>query len=254
MTVGHSTTGNGAEAISPGQLAAAVDCWQRIGVSGDRSCPELEKFVHCHNCPVFAGAARDFFDRPAPPGYLAEWTHWLAETGGHGPCGEGEEQDHRVAVGGDDIASRESVSVLIFRLGAEWLALPTLAVAEVTSPRPVHRVPHRSNRIFAGLVSLQGRAELCVSLHGMLGLDTPTTSSSSRLIVLRDRDRAETWTFVADVVLGVYRPPRSQWRGVPSTLTNPAVAFSQAVLSWDGRTIGLLDDQRAFAAFRSLQP
>ena len=29
-----------------------------IGVSGDRSCPELNSHIHCRNCPVFAGAAR----------------------------------------------------------------------------------------------------------------------------------------------------------------------------------------------------
>ncbi len=32
--------------------------------------PELSSFIHCRNCPVFAAAARTFFDRPAPEGYL----------------------------------------------------------------------------------------------------------------------------------------------------------------------------------------
>ncbi len=47
-------------------LPVGGDCWNRIGVNGDRSCPELTSFVHCRNCPVFAAAARSFFDRPAP--------------------------------------------------------------------------------------------------------------------------------------------------------------------------------------------
>ena len=29
------------------------DCWNRIGISGDRSCPELVQHVLCRNCPVF---------------------------------------------------------------------------------------------------------------------------------------------------------------------------------------------------------
>ena len=66
----------------------------------------------------------------------------------------------------------EAVSVLIFRLGAEWLAFRTQAVAEVTTPRPVHRIPHRSNQILSGLVNLQGQVQLCVSLHGLLGVDS----------------------------------------------------------------------------------
>jgi chemotaxis-related protein WspD len=225
--------------------AAGGDCWHRIGVAGDRSCPELKTFIHCRNCPVFAAAARTFFDRPAPEGYLVEWTQWLARSDGLDPRGEakGDEDSHA-------LAHRDGASVLIFRLGGEWLAFLTRAVAEVTTPRPVHRVPHRSNRVFSGLVNLQGQAQLCVSLHGLLGVDAP--ASSPRLVVLRDQDRAETWAFGADEVLGVQRVPRSQWRSVPSTLINPAVGFSQAVLSWNGRSIGLLDEQRVFTALRSL--
>jgi chemotaxis-related protein WspD len=236
----------------PGNGLATPDhgegCWHRIGVSGDRSCPELSTFVHCRNCPAFTAAARSFFDRAAPEGYLAEWSTWLTEYGsdGPGPRGEGRGDDDE----DDALAQREGVSILIFRLGAESLAFRTRAVAEVTTPRPVHRVPHRSGRILAGLVNLQGQAQLCVSLHGLLGIDVP--GPPPRLVVLRDRRRAETWAFGADEVAGIQRIRRTQWGPVPSTLVNPAVGFSQAVLSWNGRSVGLLDEQRVFAALREL--
>jgi chemotaxis-related protein WspD len=229
---------------SPGQ----GDCWNTIGVSGDRSCPELNTHTHCRNCPVFAGAARGFFERQAPDGYLAEWSRWLAESNGSGLRGDAQAADSEQLLSLD-----EAVSVLIFRLGEEWLAFPTKAVAEVTTPRPVHMIPHRSNTVLTGIVSLQGQNQLFVSLHGLLGA-TATSPTSPRLVVLRDADRAETWAFAADDVVGVRRVPRSQWRTVPSTLINPAVGFSQAVLSWDGRTVGLLDEQRVFTALRSLRP
>src|ERR1700722_15873698 len=92
-------------------------CWHRIGVSGDRSCPELSTFVHCRNCPAFAAAARAFFDRPAPEGYLGGGASWLADSGSHGPGprGEGRGDDEE----DDPIAQREGVSLLIFRLGGE---------------------------------------------------------------------------------------------------------------------------------------
>jgi chemotaxis-related protein WspD len=86
-------------------------------------------------------------------------------------------------------------------------------------------------------------------MHGLLGVDAPVRSP--RLVVLHDRDRAETWAFGADEVLGVQRVPRGQQRSVPSTLVNPAVGFSLAVLSWNERSIGLLDEQRVFAALRN---
>ncbi len=88
MTTGPSTTDPGSGAGSLGRLAVGDGCWNRIGVSGDRSCPELPSFVHCRNCPVFAAAARAFFDRPAPEGYLAEWARWLADSDGLGPRGD----------------------------------------------------------------------------------------------------------------------------------------------------------------------
>src|SRR5277367_2036940 len=64
-------------------------CWSKIGVAGDRSCPELKSFIHCRNCPVFATAARNFFDRPAPEGYLATWSRWLAGAVNHDRVDEG---------------------------------------------------------------------------------------------------------------------------------------------------------------------
>jgi chemotaxis-related protein WspD len=245
MTTGPETSGSAPGSGLAGRAPGDGDCWNVIGVSGDRSCTELTEFVHCRNCPVFTAAARTFFDRAAPEGYLAEWSRWLGARNGETPLGAAKEEDE------DEIHSHgQRTGVLIFRLGEEWLAFHAQTIAEVTTPRPVHRVPHRSNEIFVGLVNLQGQAQLCVSLHGLLGATAP--ASSSRLIVLFDRGRGETWAFPADEVMGVHRVPRSQWRGVPSTLANPSIAFSQAVLSWKGRSVGLLDEQRVFAALRSL--
>ncbi len=230
----------------PQYLPGDGDCWNHIGVAGDRSCPELIPFVHCRNCPVFTAAARSFFNRPAPEGYLAEWARWLAgsddhdlgEPGKHHEDGEGF-QSHGAGL-----------SVLIFRLGVEYLAFRTQVLAEVTRLPPVHHVPHRTNQILAGLVNLRGQVELCVSLHGLVGADA--SAAPTRLVVLHDRDCRETWAFPVDEVLGVERIPRRHWHGVPSTLGNPAVGFSQAVLAWNDRSIGLLDEQRIFAALRRL--
>jgi chemotaxis-related protein WspD len=239
-----STPGNDAvRSCKPGDN----ECWSKIGVSGDRTCPELSSFIHCRNCPVFAAAARTFFDRPAPEGYLAGWSHWLAKSIGRDA---GEEQKDESE--NEPHSHEEKVSVLIFRLGTEWLAFHTRTVAEVTTPRPIHRVPHRTNAVFLGLVNVRGQVQLCVSLHGLL--DVTAVSTPVRLVILHDRNRAESWAFTADEVLGVQHVPRSRWRSVPATLVNPAVGFSQSVLSWKERSIGLLDEERIFTALRSLEP
>ena len=147
----------------------------------------------------------------------------------------------------------EAVSVLIFRLGEEWLAFRTQTVAEVTMPRPVHRIPHRSNQVLVGLGE-PARPGSALRVAARLAGRDCTGGVDRGWSCCATADRAETWAFAADEVVGVHRVPRSQWRGVPSTLVNPAVGFSQAVLSWNGRSIGLLDEQRVFTALRSLGP
>src|SRR5262249_15534027 len=125
------------------------DCWNHIGVRGDRSCPELPTVGHCHNCPVFAAAGRRFLDGPSPDGYLDEWTwRWSAPV---------------------EEAAADLESVLIFRLGEEWLALPVRVLLEVTPAKSVHRIPHRGG-LLAGLVNVRGELHLCVWLAQLLGV------------------------------------------------------------------------------------
>ncbi len=221
--------------ISLPLMTPVGDCWNRIGVGGDRTCPALEEHVHCRNCPVFAEAARGFFNRRAPEGYLAEWAELLGR-----PAEKG---------------SADDSALLVFRLGGEWLALALSVVAEVTALRPVHRVPHRSNRVFAGLVSLRGQLQLCVSLHGLLGV-TPTDpavdpSSNPRLVVIR-KD-SETWAFPAEEVSGVHRVARDRLQKVPSTLANPLGSFGRAIFARDdGRSVDVLDEPRVFESLRNM--
>lgn len=243
-------------------------CWNQIGIAGDQTCPDLQTHIHCRNCPVFALAARAFFERPADPHYLAEWTQWL---------GRSAETASQRSSSAAELTGPDQISLLIFRLGKEWMALPTQTVSEVTLPRPLHRIPHRSSTVLVGLVNLRGQLQLCISLHGLLGLDTAplpppgvtsefqtpkdtdltaatagSMATQGRLIVLRNRERSESWVFAADEILGVQRIPRSQMHSVSSALANPEVSFSQAILAWEDHSVTMLDEQRIFAALRSI--
>ena len=171
--------------MSSSLAVIAVDqCWPRIGVWGDRSCPELVKMTHCHNCPVFAAAGRRFLDAPSPPDYLDEWTRRLAAP----------EEDE----------VRDELGVLVFRLGDEWLALPVAVLVEVTRPRPVHRIPHRGG-LLAGMANIRGELHLCVRLDLLLGVAATADPDPElrRLVVIR-RD-GEGWAFVAEAVDQVHR-------------------------------------------------
>jgi chemotaxis-related protein WspD len=210
------------------------DCWNRVGVAGDGSCPELARHDHCRNCPVSASAARDFFRRSAPEGYLREWSDLLARP--------------------VEVGSADQVGLLVFRLGVEWLALGAAHAVEVTEPRPVHRVPHRTNAVFAGLVNLRGQLHPCVSLHGLLGVDPVEPAAgpgiAPRLVVARAD--GEAWAFRADEVAGVRHVARADLQHVPSTLANPSGSYSRAVFGWDHRSVNVLDEPRLFGALRRM--
>ena len=224
------------------------ECWRKIGVAGDRSCPELESFIHCRNCPVLAEAARTFFDRDAPEGYLEAWSRVLEEP--------------EVAVDPD------AASVLVFRLGNEWFSLPATVLVEVTTTRPLHRVPHRTAGVLEGLVNIRGQLQLCVSLSALLGLEGRTeratktaaapvaegdhAASPARLLVVErvGESGAERWVFGVDQVAGVHRVPRSAMRAVPSTVSQSGTRHCQALFDWQERAIGLLDDARLFDGLR----
>ncbi len=205
-----------------------MDCWNRIGVRGDRSCPELAKVVHCHNCPVFATAGRNFLNAPAPAGYLEEWTA-------------------RLAAPPEDTAT-DLQSVLIFRIGEEWLALPVEVLTEVTPWRTPHRVPHRGG-LLAGLVNLRGELHLCVLLDQLLGIRSDRTQAAGpeaagRLLVVVWRQ--QRWVFPVDAVDQVHRFSRANLTPAPATVARSHHRLSQGVFPWDGRSIGLLDPERLF--------
>jgi chemotaxis-related protein WspD len=232
----------------PNVSAATLnDCWNRIGVWGDGSCPELVKAVHCHNCPVFTAASQRFLDAPPPKGYLEEWTKRLIA-----PIEE---------------TATDLQSVLIFRLGEEWLALRVPVLIEVTNTRSIHRIPHRGG-LLAGLVNIRGELHLCVHLAQLLGgkaigreagqrpgagqeqqASAAAPGAQERLIVVQSE--GHRWVFPVDAVDQVYRFPAGELTGAPATLARSSGRLTRGVFTWQGRSVGYLDDARLFQLLRT---
>ena len=248
------TIANGSDLPIIGEANLTVlenDCWNKIGVTGDRSCPELLKHVHCRNCPVFTSAGQRLFERDLPAGHLAEWTKRLAEP--------------------EVVAERGTVSVLIFRVGEEWLAIDIGLLVEIGELRPIHTIPNRSNEVLVGLVSIRGELELCLSLGGLLGIamqyppniaKSAATESSHHRVADRDRITARLmvvsragrrWVFQVDEVEGVARFTPAELTNVPSTVSGSATSFAKGIFWRNERRIGFLDEVRLFETFeRSL--
>jgi chemotaxis-related protein WspD len=219
-----------------GLTKETADCWNRIGVEGDCSCPELEKFVHCRNCPVYAHAGLQVLNRPLPADYRQERTAHFAEA--------------RKPVTG------HKTSVVIFRIGLEWLGLPTEVLQEVVEHGPVHSVPHRRHGVLLGLVNVRGELLPCVSVGRLLGLDPG--ASAEKLRTFYDRLLVITWegkrlVFPTEEVYGIHRFQSEELTPPPPTLTKAALTFTEAVFPWQEKMVGLLEPDLLFSTLnRSL--
>jgi chemotaxis-related protein WspD len=209
----------------PMQAAASEDCWARIGVSGDRSCGELARHVHCRNCPEYAAAARRNLERTVDPGYRAHWAAMLSQP--------------------PPAARTHDASALVFRVGREWLALPVALVASVAPLAPVHRLPHRGGGPLLGVVNVGGRLAPAVSLATVLGIDeddAPLVSGRhvfARLLVLRPQGQrialpvAELHGMVRYAGAGLLAPAATVGRAPPACVAG--------VIDAPGVRAGLLD-------------
>lgn len=195
-------------------------CWKRIGIEGDRSCPELARHSHCRNCPVFSLAAGRLLDRDLP------------ETVGDGlptqvgsPAGE---------------AKAEMESVIIFRVGSEWFALPAQVLDEVVELRPIHSLPHRRHPALLGIVNVRGELVICLSIAQLL-IGSSDNTAASRLVVIRDA--GGRLAFPVDEVQHTHHHSLRDLERAPETVARSASRFTRGLLSWRGRRVGRLDER-----------
>jgi len=216
------------------ETGKALDCWQRIGVGGDRTCPELARLAHCRNCPKYADGGARMLDREPPADYLSMWTDML------GHALEDEE--------------RGTLSVVIFRIGEEWLALSAEVFEEVTELRRIHSIPHSPNNVLLGLANVRGAIQLCISLSHLLGLESGPSGDDAdqrayeRMVVVQ-RDGAR-WVFAVDEMHGVHRLRRDDLQNVPVTISSGKESYTKGVFDWEHRSVGYLDEELLFSALR----
>jgi len=72
------------------------------------------------------------------------------------------------------------------------------------------------------------------------------------VVVSRDGQR---FAFPADEVLGVHRLPLADLQELPATVSRSIRALTAGIFPWQKRTVGLLEEEKFFAALiRSLAP
>jgi chemotaxis-related protein WspD len=204
------------------------DCWNRIGIHGDRSCPLLEEHIHCRNCSVYSAAATRLLDRYA-----------LA-------------QEHRVAATGEDLASDvQTRSLVVFRLGEEWLGLPTRCLVEVSPVQAIHSLPHQRSRALLGVANVRGALVACLSFVELLGLDVSFAPASNgrvmpRMLILA----AEGGPVVVpvDEVDGIHAIEARLLDAASAPAQNTHARFTRGVVQWRNRSLRLLDEEHLLSA------
>jgi chemotaxis-related protein WspD len=202
------------------------DCWDEIGVNGDRSCAELKQHIHCRNCPVYAEAGLKLLDRELPAGYREEWTRRFAEL--------------------KTAAAAKTESVVIFRVGAEVLALPTGVFQEVSERRLIRSLPLPRGDFILGLANVRGELLVCLSLEHLLGTQAGGASLAGRRAaydrLMIARRHGFRLAFPVDKVFGVHHFQAQE------ILKAAGPALTCGTLYWDGQAVGLLDAERLFGS------
>jgi chemotaxis-related protein WspD len=206
-------------------------CWAKIGVYGDGSCPELDKFIHCRNCPLYSTAAVELLNRALPADYRRESSqHFASEKA---------------------ILKGATVSTVLFRLQMEWLALPTQTLQEVAERRLIHSLPHHRHGVVLGLANIRGDLVICVSLGHLLQIEraAPRESLHStyhRLLALNWE--GQRIAFPVDEVHGPHRFQPQETKTPPVIVGKSAPSCTQRLVYWEKRAVCLLDPALLFSA------
>ncbi|WP_249672279.1 chemotaxis protein CheW [Pseudomonas abieticivorans] len=216
----------GASNVIHADAQAVDDCWNRIGVHGDKSCPLLIQHIHCRNCEVYGAAATRLLDRYALQREASPQAY-------HHEQGT--------------LATR---SLVIFRLAEEWLALATRCLVEVAPLQSVHSLPHQRSRALMGVANVRGALVPCLALGEMLGIDVSEVPPTSARIMPRMLILAvEGGSVVVPVeeVDGIHRIEEHQ---LQATLEGAHVSnrFTRSVLPFKNRSVRVLDEQLLLAA------
>jgi len=203
------------------------DCWNRLGIHGDGSCPLLPRHIHCRNCSVYSQAATAILDRFSSQALAT-----------YDDAGERPEADAAT--------SGPSRSYVVFRHGDDWLGLPTRLFQEIAELQAIHSLPHQTaSRPLLGVTNVRGRLVPCFSLAALLGQPAAADTAATPCLLVIDHQGQPT-ALLVDAVLGVERIPESATQVPPATLRRDDEHLTEAVANWRDRRIALLDTDRLY--------
>jgi chemotaxis-related protein WspD len=200
---------------------AIDDCWNRIGVHGDKQCPLLERHIHCRNCEVHAAAATRLLDRYAQVLDEQEQTLPLSSAQSGAPCCCSGWV--RMVGAGHGLPGRNRPAA-----AGAFVAASTLARAAGGGQRArcAGAVP-----VTGGLLSVPGEAS---SERGGQPCRMLITAAQGGPVVVP-----------VEEIDGIHRLDPGQLHEGRDT-----AHFTAAVLQWQGRSVRVLDEQHLLQAVK----
>ena len=206
---------------------AIDDCWNRIGIHGDKSCPLLIEHIHCRNCAVYSAAATRLLDRYAL------------------------QQEDREHVSGTLQSEVKTHSLLMFRLGEEWLGLATRSLVEVAPMQAIHSLPHQRSRALLGVANVRGALVACLSLVELLGLDGVSSVATGARVMPRMLIIAAHGGPVVvpvDEVDGIHAIDELVLEAASKSGNQANAKYTQGVLQFKGRSLRWLNEEQLLSA------
>ncbi|CAI8850846.1 MULTISPECIES: chemotaxis protein CheW [Pseudomonas] len=213
--------------VTHADAQAIDDCWNRIGIHGDKSCPLLIEHIHCRNCAVYSAAATRLLDRYAL------------------------QQDDRASMSVAVESEVQTRSLLMFRLGEEWLGLATRCLVEVAPLQAIHSLPHQRSRALLGVANVRGALVACLSLVELLGLDSVSSVPNGVRVMPRMLIIAAHGGPVVvpvDEVDGIHAIDERILDAASRSGAQASAKYTRGVMQFKGRSLRWLDEEQLLSA------
>lgn len=163
--------------------------------------------------------------RDVPSEYLADWQQAILLDEKHA-----EEENYHPFV--------------VFRLHDEYFAITASVIGEITLLRAVHRLPHVSIPFIEGLVNVNGRLRIFISMEKLLQLPRePNLSWKIGGVLVLIEKVGSGWTFMVTELLGVPHVTPEMIQPLAVTASKSTAHYMKGVFTWKGHTIAILDEE-----------
>ncbi|MBA2367883.1 MAG: chemotaxis protein CheW [Candidatus Protochlamydia sp.] len=141
-------------------------------------------------------------------------------------------------------------SIIVFCLAGEWWGMRTFFFKKIIMQLPIHKLPHKKGKLLLGIVNIEGKLEICISLNELLGIGSflKRQDPAARMIVMAHESLL--WVSPVDRVEGIYLINTKLLQNVPSTILNTTSNFLDGILLHNDKSIGIINEIGVFDSLK----